>query len=303
MRTIKNIIKNSVLSSLLVLCFNTSIHAAVIEVKTDSFEDIQRLYQKEVVTPEKTLLVFDIDDTLMTMSQSLGSIGWWDWQNTLLKNDPNSEKLIVHSLEEFIKVQNILYNLITMDVTDSFVLPFLKKARSQNTSLMALTARGSEHLSITLTQLKENAFLDSRNQLLFKAGRVDLKKKGTDSDGLLHCPQFKHQVVYHQGIVFLKGEDKGEALRCIISHAKKAYNTVFFVDDAVINVMSVTKAFAFAPNLRVFNILYTAQHQKEALFLNSSSLQNQTDLEWKNISKVIKNSIGHSRLSSSDFSQ
>ncbi len=293
--TIINAFKKGLICVLLIAS-STGAKAYVTEFTTNSFADIQAIYEKEVVTPEKTLLVFDIDNTLMTMSQDLGGVGWWEWQNRLLINEPNSEKLIVRNREEFIKVQNILFNIIKMDVTDKFVLPLLNKALSQKSSLMALTARGHEHLSITLAQFKENDFYNSKNQLLFKAGHVELKPGFADMDGELNCTQFKEQVIYHQGIVFLKGEDKGEALRCIIAHAKKTYDTVFFVDDALYNNVSMTRAFVNEPNIRVFNVLFNGEHPKEALFSNSTSLQNRTELEWKAIRKTFQNNIQYSRL-------
>lgn len=122
--------------------FINPICAKVIDYEMDSFADIANLYEGVRSEPRSTLLVFDLDDTLITMTQPLGSVGWWDWQSELQKTGKDPEKLFTADYQQLVRIQNILFQLIKMEVTDKYVLPFLNNATAQGTIIMGLTARG-----------------------------------------------------------------------------------------------------------------------------------------------------------------
>lgn len=265
--------------------------ADVVNIRVDSFSEIDSIYRHKIADPTKTLLVFDIDDTLLTMSQPLGSVAWWDWQSDLLNNEKDSSKLVAHNMQDLAKVQNVLFQLIKMNPTDEFVVPFLKDASEQGASLMGLTARGSEQLSVTQNQLTENGFVDSQNQLLFNTKAPKLTNQSTPSSGGLNCTSFTRYVSYYHGIVFLDGEDKGQALLCILNNSKKTYDTILYVDDAARNVKSVEEAFSNQSNIKVYNVLYTRENDKEQMFLHTTTLQVEADNQWKNIKAALEQNI------------
>ncbi|HAT9080840.1 TPA: DUF2608 domain-containing protein, partial [Legionella pneumophila subsp. pneumophila] len=118
------------------------VFAEVIHYQTDTFAKIAAQYKKLGVDPKTTLMVFDLDDTLITMTQPLGSVGWWDWQHELQKQGVDSDKLFTKDYQQLVRIQNILFQLVKMEVTDEYVLPFLKDAANQGTTLIGLTARG-----------------------------------------------------------------------------------------------------------------------------------------------------------------
>lgn len=274
------------------LWLHTSI-AEVVNVKAGSFSEIDSLSQHEKLDPTKTLLVFDIDNTLLTMSQPLGGVGWWDWQSDLLKNHPDSHQLVAHNLQNLSSVENLLFQLIKMNPTDQHVISFIQKASEQGFSVMGLTARGSEHLSVTLAQLTENGFVDKENQLIFQTKGLRLNNHRTSSAGALDCSFFTRYVPYYQGVVFLAGEDKGQALRCILAKSEKTYNTILFVDDAQHNIESMDKAFSSQKNVKVYNVLYTREHAKEQMFLHSKALQAKADKQWRSIKAAFESNIKH----------
>jgi len=267
--------------------------AEVVNVKVGSFSEIDSLSQHEKLDPAKTLLVFDIDNTLLTMSQPLGGVGWWDWQSDLLKNHPDSKQLVAHNLQDLSMVENLLFQIIKMNPTDQYVIPFIKRASEQGFSLMGLSARGSEHISVTLIQLTENGLVDKEHQQIFYTKGLRLNNHHTSSAGSLDCSFFSRYVTYYQGIVFLSGQDKGKALRCILAKSERAYNTILFVDDAQHNIELVDKVFSSQKNVKVYNVLYTREHAKEQMFLHSKALQAQTAEQWKNIKAAFESNIQH----------
>lgn len=268
------------------------VFAQVIDYQTDSFAEIASQYEQLGVDPHKTLMVFDLDDTLITMSQRLGGVGWWDWQYALLKSNKTSDKLFTKDFQQLVRIQNILFQLVKMEVTDEHVIPFVMKNATEGSTLLGFTARSSEHLSATLMQLKDNGFLEN-DKLLFREKGLKLNHK-TSLAGRVHCPQFTREVIYQQGIFFLNGEDKGEALKCVLSQTDQEINTILFVDDAQRNTMSMHRAFEESDDVTVLNVLYTKENSKEEEVLNDPKLQEKLFKEWdfikKNLQAVIMQS-------------
>lgn len=268
--------------------------AHVINYQTDTFADIAAQYNKLQVDPKTTLMVFDLDDTLITMSQPLGSVGWWDWQHELLQNARHSDKLFTKDYQQLVRIQNILFQLVKTEVTDEYVMSFLKDAAYQGATLMGLTARGKEHLSATLMQLKDNKFLVGE-KLLFNKNGLKFNNK-TSVAGNFHCPQFSRTVIYQQGIMFLDGEDKGEALLCILAYTKQDIKTIVFVDDAKRNIASMDKAFANRNDLLILNVLYTKENAKELEIQINPNTQALLFEQWNFIKNNLNDVITHSNF-------
>ncbi len=277
----------------LFLCsfFITPLFAKVIDYQTDSFADIAARYQQLDVKPETTLMVFDLDDTLITTTQPLGGVGWWDWQYELLKSGRQEDKLFTKDYQQLVRIQNILFQLVKMEITDEQVLPFLIDSANQGAMLLGFTARSSEHLSATLTQLKDNRFF-WKDKLIFKEKGLKLHDK-TSLPGKVHCPQFRREVIYQQGIFFLSGEDKGEALSCVLSQSPQNVKTIVFVDDARRNTLSMHKAFEHRDDILVFNVLYNRENAKEEEVQRDPDLQKLLFQQWNaiknNLHAVIEN--------------
>lgn len=271
-------------------------YAKVINYQTDSFDNIIQIYKTTTLDPKTTLLVFDLDDTLITMTQPLGSVGWWDWQTSLLKTGNNTDKLFTTDYNQLARIQNILFQLIKMEVTDEKAIPFIKLAINEGAMILGLTARGKEHLSATFMQLNDNHFTE-KGELIFKKHGLKLGDGDkTSVAGNFYCPQFTREVVYEKGLIFLSGEDKGQALSCIISNAKQPIKTIIFVDDSSKNTQSVSNAFINRQDINVINILYTKENKKEEEIQKNTPLQNKMIHEWNHIKKSLNDVIPQSNF-------
>lgn len=269
--------------------------AKVTEYQVDNFAKINNIYTHAALNPKTTLLVFDLDDTLITMTQPLGSVGWWDWQAGLLKNGNDSSKLFTSDINQLIRIQNILFQLIKMEVTDENVLPFIHQTTKDGAIIMGLTARGKEHLSATLMQLTDNKFTEN-DKLLFKQYSLNLATDKAPVAGNFFCPQFKREVIYQDGLMFLSGEDKGQALSCILSSTQQTIQTIIFVDDSVKNTQSVSKSFMNRADINVINILYTKENGKEDDVLKNEELQGKIYDDWNHIKKTLHEVIPQSNF-------
>lgn len=269
--------------------------AKTTEYQVDNFAKINYVYTHAALNPKTTLLVFDLDDTLITMTQPLGSVGWWDWQAELLKNGNDSSKLFTSDITQLIRIQNILFQLVKMEVTDENVLPFIYQATKDGAIIMGLTARGKEHLSATLMQLTDNKFTEN-GKLLFKQYGLNLATDKASVAGNFFCPQFKREVIYHDGLMFLSGEDKGQALSCILSSTQQTIQTIIFVDDSVKNTQSVRKSFMNRADINVINILYTKENDKEDAVQKDEELQEKIYNDWNHIKQTLHEVIPQSNF-------
>lgn len=280
---------------LLSVFFIQSSYAKVTEYQVDDFGKINDIYTHAALNPKSTLLVFDLDDTLITMTQPLGSVGWWDWQTQLLKNGDDSGKLFTSDINQLIRIQNILFQLIKMEVTDASVLPFIHQATKDGAIIMGLTARGKEHLSATLMQLIDNKFTEN-GKLLFKQYGLHLTTDKTSNADNFVCPPFKREVIYQNGLMFLSGEDKGQALSCILSSTQQTIQTIIFVDDSVKNTDSVSKSFMNRNDVNVINILYTRENAKEDSIQKDVELQEKIYNDWNHIKQTLHDVIPQSNF-------
>lgn len=271
----------------------TPVQAKVIDYQTDTFADVVKLYKDLPVDPKTTLMVFDLDDTLITMSQPLGSVGWWDWQYDMLKNGSDSDALVTKDFQQLVRIQNILFQLVKMEVTDDYVLPLLTDAANQGSTLMGLTARGQEYLSTTLMQLKDNHFLVN-DKLVFRQSGLKVLGDEASIAGTFKCPQFTREVIYQQGLMFLSGEDKGEALLCALANSKQTIKTIIFVDDTKRNIDSMDKAFKNRDDYEVLNVYYTRENAKEHEIQVNPEIQQQMSEQWSSIKKTLSDVIVHS---------
>lgn len=276
--------------SICFIFFSLITYANVINVETDNFQHIAKIYHESVDATDHSLLVFDIDDTLLTMTQPLGSVGWWDWQYDLLQHDTDSPYLFSKSLVGLLRIQNILFQLVKMEVTDPDVIPFIKDEAGKGAILLGLTARDDEHENATENELSTNGFMD-QNELIFKRDGVKLFNQKTSSSGDIKCKALGRMITYIHGIMYLGGQDKGEALRCVLEHTKTAFNKILFVDDSLSNHESMINAFEHDKTHKVINVLFTREHPKETQFLHDPEQQHKAYDRWTNIKSALHHNI------------
>ena len=257
--------------------------ATVIDYEVKNFHAVSQLY-KQHYKPQSTLVVFDIDDTLLTTTQALGGVGWWDWQSKLLSQHPKSNQLVASNFQGLLEAQHFLFSIIKMQLTDAFILPFMKDLALHHTNWMVLTARGPDLVAITKKQLRDNGFVDANKQVLFATNNLSLPSKRIKNNRL-RCPGLKSAIYTSQGMMFLSGADKGKALHCLVSKAKQRYTGIVFVDDSPSNIAAVDKAFAKDKRYKVMAILYTHEHLKEQKFLRSKALQDAVNSQWIKLSR------------------
>ena len=86
---------------LLALASGTRVVASELQATKD-FADVGRDVGaiRHKVGPEHVLLVLDIDNTMMSMDNRLGSDHWFEWQSYLLNHEPTSPHLVAKAFPD-----------------------------------------------------------------------------------------------------------------------------------------------------------------------------------------------------------
>ena len=149
-------------------------------VSASSFQQVAAKINKFAAkSGPKTLLVFDLDDTLLTMPDSnpLGGVGWWNWQTKMLSSDSKNNNLVANNFSSLLKDQYYLFATQAMLPTD--VNNISSKYKSAIPSLLhnwyaadsykiiIATARGPGAAKATFKELTDNDITAS-GQVLFK---------------------------------------------------------------------------------------------------------------------------------------
>lgn len=206
--------------------------AQVKNIVTSEYSTVNKIIteKKTLYPPNKILLVFDIDNTLLTSGTRIGGDIWYQWQTGKLPLKPDSSQKVPCLYENAI---SMLYELSPMQLTES-QLPAMLKQWQQKHTAFALTSRAPDTLFPTLRELKRNGIDFSSSALRKKEDALPPFEKG----------KLKRSWLYSQGIFFSSGQDKGVILDFMLDKMENKYDAIVFVDDGQANINAMTKMFS-----------------------------------------------------------
>jgi hypothetical protein len=214
------------------------------------------------------LLFIDIDNTLMSMNNNLGSDQWFEWQNFLLKNEPDSPHLVADTFEGLLEVQGILYNLGQMHPPQADLPEIIRGIQKRGIATIILTSRGPEYRVATERELKRCGYDFAANALPVKdiTGGDYLAYDLEDPErygllpneiGLLNGAE-PRPVSYEDGIFMTAGQHKGIMLLTLLADSDRDIKAIVYADDNVRHVGNVFSS-AVDRNLDVASFHY--QHE------------------------------------------
>lgn len=156
-----------------------------------------------------TLVVFDIDNTLIYSKEYVGSDHWFSHNTDLIvKNDPNK---LTNSIDELIDMWVSIIPRLKMIPCQTDTVEIVNSLIKKN-SIVFLTSRSIATYDTTIKQLQENGFL------IEKSNDVLVMDKGVESKP---CGNNNH-------IILSSGKNKGLVLKCFL---KGSNTSVVMVDD------------------------------------------------------------------------
>ena len=173
----------------------------------------------------RTLLVLDIDDTLLTSTRFFGSDAWYDWQDkTLAKGDP--DKL------------PCLFDIISLNYETGSQRPTQNDGpalvNALNGDRLLLTSRNPLSRGGTLRTLADAGY--ALPPTLPKAGN------GLSWDFRKAEGARMSRVVYDQGLFMTTGQDQGRVLLDLLRRLDLQYDRVVLVDDGRKNIDNMRAA-------------------------------------------------------------
>ncbi|MDU0356292.1 DUF2608 domain-containing protein [Paraglaciecola aquimarina] len=195
---------------------------------------------------DSTLVVFDIDDTLLTATEFFGSDKWYDWQRGRALNQAGDLVNIATSDKV-----NCLFDVLGMVFEIAVNRPTQPNmadiVAGVNNDVVILTARSGAYRAATMREL-------ARNQLNFADNSLAPTDMGYHYDYTLGGRTA--QVSYVNGVFMVQGLNKGVLLLDLLKRSGKQYKSVVFVDDKKHNIDNMANALKSA-NINYYGFHYT----------------------------------------------
>ncbi len=235
----------------------------VVERTTLSFDAVQaealRLADREG-GPDSVLLVLDIDNTLLAMTQDLGSDQWFNWQRNLPDSNPHR----VGDFDELLRVQALLYAIGSMRPTEPIRQPqIVRQLQEAGFTTLLLTSRGHNMRDSTRRELLANDY-DFRKTSIspqegfggpyFPYDVTKIENSGLTADeaerwladaGNPNEFETPREVSFNEGVYMVAGQHKGLMLRMLLHRSGNVnrFQHIVFVDDNAENTKDVREAF------------------------------------------------------------
>lgn len=223
------------LTTLILIIF--SFHSFALTTQKEIFKmeeilpDIQNL-MIQGQNPRKLLVVFDIDNTILSSTKYLGSDAWATWKSAQIKKyDPSR-------FGDFLDWLGILFQLSPMKLTERNTPYIIKQLQKKGVAVMALTSRSTPFRAPTLRELKKQGV------------DLSLTAPGKPIGGEFTPKSFKRNLSYSEGVMMVSGQHKGQALTYLLRkfYGKNIpFSQILFIDDHAKNTNRVFETFSPSP--------------------------------------------------------
>ncbi|MBZ0058978.1 DUF2608 domain-containing protein [Leclercia sp. LTM14] len=201
--------------------------AAVTTIESDSYDIVASIIKDKDTRyqPENVLLVFDIDNTVLTSQLEVGGDIWYQWQAGKLPLKPGPEEKVPCLYENAIA---LLYSVGSMTLTEPHLNDYMSKWQEKH-SVVALTSRAPDTRNATERELRKNGVNFSASPLAAL----------NESSMPVYQGRLKRSYNYNNGIMFSSGMDKGVMLDFMLDKTKRKFDSIVFVDDGIANIQAM----------------------------------------------------------------
>ncbi|MDB6081345.1 MAG: putative rane protein [Chlamydiia bacterium] len=196
---------------------------------------------------EKTLIVFDIDNTIYEPVQMLGSDQWFYHHLEKLKaSGVSHHEALQQSLHLWHKIQHVT----RVQLMETHTPEIIQKLQESNFSVMALTTRGHEIADATLRQLASHS--------------IDMRKTAPDSTD--YYLQDMPHVLWKGGVLLTKGLHKGKAFLAFLKQSGFTPKRVVFINDKASHIRELEES-SEAVGIEFLGLRYSGSDEKVKNFL------------------------------------
>lgn len=208
-------------------------------VELNSFKDLS-----SHLTPD-TLVVLDIDDTLLIPKQMLGCDEWFQYRLQQRKSEGTPD-----ALEKTIAEWEAVRHLTQMELVEPSTEKIVQSLQNSGYCVMGLTTQGLALATRTVEHLNEQG--------------IDLTLTAPAQEDVYFTVN-KHGVLYRKGILFTSGTSKGESLFQLCKEINQSVNRIVFVNDKATHIADIEAA-ANARKVEFLGLRYAYSDAKKAAF-------------------------------------
>lgn len=232
-------------------CFTASLFG---EIHTaEHFSDIFKYVQPD------TLILLDIDDTILVPVQTLGTDIWFQNRYDYHKEHEADKAL---ALDKALAEWEAIRHLTQMELVESETTASIAQLQNLNHTVMGLTTQGLALTTRTIQQLASFS--------------IDLSKTAPSSDDHYFINQ--HGVLYRHGILFTSGTKKGTALLKLLSLMEIQPTHILFINDKLTHLRDVEESVE-KQGIAFTGLRYAYSDERVASY--NAEL---ADIQWKNSS-------------------
>lgn len=245
----------SYLAASVLLAASGSSFAGTEIIQTNDYTDITAKVAAELEqhAVADTLIVLDIDNTVLTSSVDLGGDIWYQWQRGKLAVKPTDEQKVDCLFEDAI---GLLYELNPQVLVEVSVPETIQRWQSDGYTMMALTSRSPKYRAATERELLSKGI---------DFNVTALAPEGEPTPEYREVP--KRELSYSRGVMMTTGMDKGDMLKLILARTERSFDKIVFVDDSQKNIDNVNAAYQDDESVDVTLIHYTrVEHLREQEF-------------------------------------
>jgi len=139
-------------------CASISNHTNPSQPKAEDITSMKAVYDYALDAAnnnQQVIVVFDVDNTLLTGTQDLGGVAWFDWQSDMISNNVSDPRRII-DFPTLFDYSELLYSATAMKPTQSDLVGMMQNFRNNNILTYALTARSPQYRDATIRELEKN---------------------------------------------------------------------------------------------------------------------------------------------------
>ncbi len=191
--------------SLIACIFQTALNAIIIE--TAHFDEISQYADSD------TLVILDIDDTILIPNQMLGCDEWF---NKRLQEQQDKGKSFIEALDKTLFEWEGLRSLTEMQTCEKNTTQIIDELQEKNISVMCLTTQRFALAPRTVYQLEHQ--------------KIDMTKTSPTQENLFFMNQ-NLGVLFFKGILFTNGTHKGKSFFQFADQIGYQPKKILFVND------------------------------------------------------------------------
>ena len=262
------------------------------ELTSDSFAQIEKkafkLGAKHGI--KNTLIVFDIDNTILKMPQDLGSDMWWGWQEDNCVGKKEMPKgCATDSFSKLLDIQGQLFALSDMLPTEKNTAKVIKTLQDTGFKVILLTSRGPNFRSATEAAIKANGMHFVQHAIGPKKGYAgtytpyqlnNFKKYGLTKEDLVAMGnKSPRPVSFQNGIFMTSGLNKGIMLKTLLNKTGSKFKAIVFADDHIKHTKRMHQIMGRVKGVELVTYRYSKVDPEVEAFKNSDKVKLNNDMK------------------------